>query len=47
MPFAFSAGQHTISQKGQGTGRRYFEGGDEWGGLEVMCGRGVGTDISI
>lgn len=32
MPFAFSTGQHTISQKGQDTGQGYFEGGDEWGG---------------
>lgn len=32
MPFAFSPGQHTISQKGQDTGRRCFKGGDECGG---------------
>lgn len=47
MPFAFSLGQHTISQKGQDTGPRYFEGGDECGGPEAMCRRGVGADISV
>lgn len=47
MPFAFSTGQHTISQKGQDTGQRYFEGGDEWGEFEITLCSIHGSDFYV